>query len=585
MHEQERHQSTILVVEDMLESLKMLTYILTNQGYRVRPAIHAELAFQSIQKEVPDLILLDIKMPDMDGYEVCRRLKADMRTQDIPVIFLSALSATIDKIKAFESGGVDYITKPFQEEEVLIRVKTHLTIRQLYRALQEENERFRGLADASFEGILIHDQGAIVDLNPAMERLTGYTRAELLGKNAFDLLLAEPQTIADDQMHRSSEQPYEIIGRDKDGRFIPFEVQAKTIRYRGHDLRVLAIRDISWRKTLETLEHKTQQLEVENRTLRASLTERHHFGPLIGKSPTMQRVYERIIQAATSDETVIIYGETGSGKELVARTIFDLSKQYTQTFVAVNCGALQESLFESQFFGYRKGAFTGAERNMTGYFDRARGGTLFLDEIGELTPTMQAKLLRVLQDGEYTPLGATEARIADVRIIAASNQELRALKTAGRIREDFFQRIHVLTIDLPPLRYRKMDIPLLTMHFLKQQTSSGETPPLFPPELIERFFDYDWPGNVRELFNELRRYLAIGEVELSGESHLIGQSSDELLVAFEQMTHTEAMTSFERLLLNRVLEICQGNRSQAARQLELDRRTLQRKLAKYRSQQ
>ncbi len=571
MTQSEMNQNNILIVDDMPQNLSLLTRILKEQGYTVQTAINGQSALEKIQTEPPDLILLDIVMPGMQGYEVCRHLKADENTRNIPVIFITALGDTEDKIKGFEAGGVDYITKPFQSKEVLARVQTHLMIRKLQQQLQDENDRFRGLSEATFEGILIYDEGTIVEVNRALETLTGYTRSELIGKNIFDLLAPESREIATEQMRIGTEQPYEVRGLRKDRTSIPLEIQAKVIHYQGRDLKVLAMRDITWRR----------RLEQENLTLKASLSNRDHFGKLVGKGPAMQKVYERIVDAAASNDTIIIYGETGTGKELVARTIFELSEQHTKSFVPVNCGAIQETLFEPQFFGYRKGAFTGAERDTPGYFDQAQGGTLFLDEVGELTLIMQAKLLRVLQDGEYTPVGATTSRAADVRIIAATNKELRRLVQEGKVREDFFHRLHVIALDLPPLRWHKEDVPLLITHFLAQRTPSEGTPPTIPGEIVEQLLVYDWPGNVRELFNELRRYLATGELELSGAYPAPPDGSSRIAIDPSGRTFNEVIEEVEKHLIAHALTQHRGSKVKTAETLQLPLRSLHRKIKRY----
>lgn len=315
--------------------------------------------------------------------------------------------------------------------------------------------------------------------------------------------------------------------------------------------------------------------------LHVTLNDREHFGTLIGKSPLMHKVYKRIIQAAASDETIIIYGESGTGKELAARTVFDLSEQHSKIFVPVNCGAIQENLFEPQFFGYRQGAFTGAERDTPGYFDRAQGGTLFLDEVGELTLSMQVKLLRVLQENTYTPVGSTTIRTADVRIIAATNQELRDLIQAGKIREDFFHRLHVIALELPPLRLHKEDIPLLLEHFLAQRTSPGDTVPAIPEEILARFSDYDWPGNVRELLNEIRRYMTIGEIELAHQHPAKEAGSRDAPVVQDGLTLDKAIEAFEQNYIARALRRHDGQKIKAAQALGVARKTLYNKLKKY----
>jgi len=532
--------------------------------------------FRQRSSTPPDLILLDIMMPDMDGYEVCRQLKADERTREIPVIFISALKETFDKVKAFDIGGVDYISKPFQEAEVLARVNTHLTLRRQQQALREEQERFQKLADATFEGILIHDQGKILDVNQRLVDMLGYEPADLIGTNAFDLLEPHSRDLAAARLETEDEQPYEVQAVKHDGTVFPVELQARSITWQGRAVRVVAIRDISWQNVLEQ----------EQRTLRITLDGREHFGSLVGKSQPMIHVYESILRAAAADAPVVIYGETGTGKELTARTIVDMSFHHTVCFVPVNCASIPENLFESQFFGHRKGAFTGANRDHVGYFEQAKGGTLFLDEVGELPITMQAKLLRILEDHTYTPIGASASRTADVRIITATNKELRTLVRQGKIRSDFFHRLHVLAIDLPPLRWHKEDIPLLIAHFFQRQIEAGNPPRIatLPPDVLARFTAYDWPGNVRELFNELQRYLTTGEVELTGSLPVEASGGREGPEIQDGLPLSTAIDFFEQYYITRTLRQHDGHRGNAAAVLEVNRKTLYKKLKRYEEQ-
>jgi PAS domain S-box-containing protein len=571
-------QSSILIVDDTPSDLSLLADILTKQEYRVWTATNGQTALEIIQAEPPDLVLLGIIIPKMDGYDVCRQLKADEKTRDIPVIFITALTDMEDTFKGFEVGGVDYIIKPFQSREVLVRVKTHLAIRKLHWQLQEQNallaqqeEQFHKLADATFEGVIIHDQGQIIEVNQEAVIMFGYRWDELVGQNVEELLFPSMRETASTWIETDTKMPYTAEGQRKDGTRFLVEIQTKSIPWQEHKVRVIFMRNISWRNVLEQ----------ENHTLQVTLADHDRFGEMVGGSRVMQQVYKCLAKAAVSQENVILYGETGTGKELAARTIFQLSDHHTREFVSVNCGAIQETLFESQFFGYRKGAFTGADRDSPGYFDQAQGGTLFLDEVGELTLSMQTKLLRVLNDNTYTPVGTTISRTADMRIIAATNRELRQLIRVGKIREDFFHRIHVIALEIPPLRQHKEDIPLLVNHFLKQYTSPGTPFPIIPAEIFKQLYAYGWPGNVRELYNELRRYLATGEMELAGHPPSDTIEIDEVPFLQDGLALSEAINAFEEFYITRVLQQHQGQKSQAAKALGVDRKTLYNKLRKY----
>ena len=519
----------------------------------------------------PDLILLDVLMPDMGGFEVCRQLKEDARTKDIPVVFLSALEAVDHKTKGFEVGGVDYITKPFQGKEVLARVKMHIENQELQRKLARENARFKTLAEAAFEGIFIHDQGRILDFNSEAIRLFDAQPHDLMGNNLIDRLPAECRRVVVNE----TDNPYECMITNSRGDSIPVEIRTRNLDFGVHPVRVTAIRDLSAQKMIEK---EKAALQNENRVLKISLNERYKFGDIVGRSPAMKRVYELVSQAASSDFHVIITGESGTGKELVAKTIYELSSRKNKSFVAVNCSAISESLFEREFFGHQKGSFTGADRERPGFFDEAHGGTLFLDELGELRLSMQVKLLRVLENGEYIPLGQTKAKKADARIISATNQDLRSLVKQGKFREDLFYRIHVIDIELPPLRNRREDIPLLIELFLSRFPSSGKKPYL-TGKMLDTLSHYEWPGNVRELQNTIQRFLATSQVTLPGGYAMVAIEENDTLN--EEGGLNGSLEYVERKLILESLQKTMWNRGQTADLLKISRWTLQRKIQKY----
>ncbi len=332
-------------------------------------------------------------------------------------------------------------------------------------------------------------------------------------------------------------------------------------------------------------EHKMeeQQLRKENIRLRSSIKERYKFGDIIGKNRSMQAVYEHISKAAATDANVIIYGESGTGKELVAREIHRLSDNNERPFVPVNCSAIPENLFESELFGYKKGAFTGAIQDKPGYFDQADGGTLFLDEMGEIGLSAQVKLLRVLDGGGYTPVGGNEVKKAKVRIVAATNRDLKKEVQAGRMREDFFYRIHIIPITLPPLRERKDDLPLLIEHFLAIYATS-ETMPLLDGKVLGMLYNYDWPGNVRELQNVLQRYITMKTLDFMSTSVSKPVAQEDFKPVDLQKggeSLDQAVTNFEKNIILGVLEQKKWQKNKAASVLQIDRKTLFRKMKKY----
>jgi len=558
----------ILIIDDSPEVIDVLVEYLKMAGYDIFHAPTGEAAFEFLRQQIVELILLDIMMPGIDGFEVCRKIKADNRTKDIPIIFITALIDAEQKVKGFEVGGIDYITKPFQCREVLARITTHLTNRRVQQQLQEERAFFKALAEISFEGIAIHDAGRIVEANQALASLFGYQHEQLLGRNLLDLILPEYRQMAYQKIIQHHDKlPYELQGIKKDGSSFLLEIQTKSILWQEQPLTVTAMRDITSRK----------ELEDENRTLKTSLHERFKFGSMIGKSRLMQNVYEFLARASATDKNVVIYGESGTGKELAARMIHHLSDRREKPFVPVNCSAIPENLFESHFFGHRKGAFTSAQHHAIGYFEQAQEGTLFLDEIGELTLGMQAKLLRVLHDKMYTPVGSTASRRANVRIIAATNRELRSMRLHGQVREDFFHRIHVLAIDLPPLRERREDIPLLIDYFLEQQGGLSHSH-ILPADVLQRFYCYNWPGNVRELYNELTRYLTTGQLEFIGEHAISSRQTSEFPFLQTGLLLSAATEAFELFYITQSLESHAGHRGKTAQQLGVDRKTLYKKL-------
>lgn len=346
---------------------------------------------------------------------------------------------------------------------------------------------------------------------------------------------------------------------------------------------VETLQDITEQRQRELgLEKESEQLRLENLKLRSAIKERYRFADLIGKSRVMQEVYERIIKAAAGSINVIIYGESGTGKELVARAIHDLSERRAGEFVAVNCGAIPENLLESEFFGHRKGAFTGAVLDKPGYLDLADGGTLFLDEIGELSPNLQVKLLRAIEGSGFTPVGATQTKKTDLRIISATNKDLAALMAKGLIREDFFYRIHVIPIHLPPLRERKEDLPLLIEHFLKQQGSGDaqQEAPAIPGKVYDALRNYDWPGNIRELQNVLHRFLTLNTLDFATGSAQGLAAGKELPPTSEHQDLQTALQEFERTLVRNSLTLHNWHRNKAAASLGVSRKTLFRRMKK-----
>ena len=461
-------------------------------------------------------------------------------------------------------------------------------------ALRKSEEKYRAIFENAVEGIYqTTPEGKLVSANPAMAAMLGYA--------SVDDLLASVKDISKDLYVSQSarreflgllqrNEPvsgYEVEFQRRDGQRIWISLNARPISDADGRLRLIEgiIHDITEKKRqADALLEREAYLRKENIRLRSNIKDRYRFGDIVGKSPAMQAVYELILKASATDANAIIYGESGTGKELVARAIHRLSDRKAGRFIPVNCGAIPDNLLESEFFGYRKGAFTGATADKEGYMDLADGGTLFLDELGEIGPNLQVKLLRVLEGGGYTPVGGQVIKRPDVRIIAATNRDLQAQVNSGLMREDFFYRIHIIPILLPPLRERKEDIPLLIDHFMKPDTNEVARQAL-SGEMLEAMVRHDWPGNVRELQNVLQRYRSLNRFDLledaTCQSPRDGMEPSNLPADLIDHSYHAAMAAFEKQLLLKALEKNRWRRDEAALSMGLPLRTFCRKLKRH----
>lgn len=325
---------------------------------------------------------------------------------------------------------------------------------------------------------------------------------------------------------------------------------------------------------------RSARLRQHNLQLSNSLSEQQQLVDLVGNAPCMQKVYERIKRVSNTSATVLITGESGTGKELAARALHHLSDRKPQPFVAVNCGAIPETLAEAELFGAAKGAYTGADRDKTGKLTAADGGTLFLDEIGELSLTLQTRLLRFLQEGTVMPLGANHELTLDVRVIAATHRNLEDMVADKTFREDLYYRLNIVPIAMPPLRERSEDIPRLVQFFItKSARAHGVSEPDISRDGLKALLDYHWPGNVRELANRIERFVLLGD-----EQELLPTLSAAAASALGQFTlPAEGLDweCFERNCLEQALARCNGNRTQAAKLLNLSYKTFIYRLEKF----
>ncbi|HMA66876.1 MAG TPA: sigma-54 dependent transcriptional regulator [Desulfosalsimonadaceae bacterium] len=341
--------------------------------------------------------------------------------------------------------------------------------------------------------------------------------------------------------------------------------------------------------TLRKAEER-QRLQTENSRLREqvrAIENKDNFGEMIGSSKAMQDVFKLAAKVAHFETTVLISGESGTGKELMARGIHNNSQRQPNRLIPVNCGGIPETLLESELFGYKKGAFTGADKDSKGLFEAASGGTIFLDEVGDLPLSLQVKLLRILQDNQVRPVGDTRSRQVDVRIIAATSKDLGAEVTAGRFREDLFYRLHVMPIRLPSLIERTEDIPLLCQHFIERYSQKFNKPvDTISPAAMTLLFQHHWPGNVRELENIIERAVVLSEGDVIDADLLPPQlgeqtGSSRIEEVFRGYSLKSAKAVLEQNLIQRALEATEGNRSRAAKLLEISHPSLLQKIKTY----
>jgi len=333
----------------------------------------------------------------------------------------------------------------------------------------------------------------------------------------------------------------------------------------------------------EVLERAAEKrrLEKENLALKRMVAQKAPPPLILGRSPAIQSLLQMIERIAPADANVLIQGETGTGKGLVAQAIHQQSRRAAQPFLTINCSAFQDALLESELFGYEKGAFTGAVGRTQGLFEVADGGILFLDEVGEMSPAMQAKLLQVLDAGELRRVGGTKILRMDVRIIAATNKDLLREVTAGRFREDLYYRLHVLSVHLPPLRERQEDIPILLEHFLHRFRLPGQPAKTMVPEVVAYLTGEAWPGNIRELANTVERVAILAQGHVIGLDDLPSKARSVPTVAGTPDPSPLSLRDMERLHILQVLSYTGGKKAQAARLLGIDTKTLNHKLKGY----
>jgi formate hydrogenlyase transcriptional activator len=508
----------ILMVDDNPINLAELCDLLEEAGFEILAAEDGQTAIELAQQKQPDLILLDVMMSGMDGFLTCQKLKELPETLNIPVLFMTALTDTADKVKGFQLGAVDYITKPFQYEEVIARVQTHLTLQKLKRDLEEKEERLSRIFENAMDAILTLDAfGRIMLFNSAAEQMFRCKASECIGYSVDRFLTPElNSTLTEFRSGKTAKQaiwvPEGLSALRADESRFPIEATISRVEARAQKMYILILRDINERKARQQAEAECNTLRDINLYLQEEVRDSRGGEDLIGRSPALYQAMELVRQVAITDATVLINGETGTGKELIARAIHNLSNRKDKTLVKLNCATIPENLAESELFGHEKGAFTGAINRKLGRFELANGGSLFLDEIGELPLEMQAKLLRVLQEGEYERVGGTQTLKCDVRVIAATHRDLAQFSQQGKFRSDLYYRLNVFPIQLPPLRERKEDIPLLVKHFVEMFSAKfGKSVTHIPERMMADLQSYIWPGNIRELQHIIERAVILSK--------------------------------------------------------------------------
>jgi len=624
-------KARILVIDDEALIRQSIATYLEDSGFEVLQADDGPSGLQMAHDQNPEVILLDLRMPEMDGLEVLAEVSRDQA--ETPVIVVTGAGVLKDAMEAVRLGAFDFISKPIIDMAILEHAVCKAVER---RTLLRENKRYRLHLESEVET----RTRALKAQTQQLEQTNRQLSAEMAEHRRTEAALRQSQSQLKDVIavfegfiyavdsgyqlsfmntrlmehtgckaaagychrviyHRDSPCPWCPLARVLSGRTVRQELQSAVdgrwyygiysalSDNQGHIFGCQAIvMDIHDRKQAEEhLRLEADRLQAHNLRLRHSLKGAVRFGDIIGKSVAMHAVYQSILKAAESSANVIVYGESGTGKELVAKTIHRLSDRGDKAFVPVNCGAIPDNLFESEFFGYKKGAFTGAEHDRQGFLTAARGGTLFLDEVGEIPPNMQVKLLRAIDGGGYTPLGSHEAIATDIRIVAATNRDLQQFVAAGHFRRDFYYRIHVIPVTLPPLRERSEDIPLLIHHFLQVFSQDGQRQSI-PDRIMQAMQHYHWPGNVRELQNAVQQYMALQDVDViaklpPGVGALpAGDGAVEALMASRPRL-TEAVKDFEKRYIAQLLMAHQWHRSKVAEVLGIDRRTLFRKIKDY----
>jgi PAS domain S-box-containing protein len=547
----EANRELIVLADDNADMRQHLIRLLSDL-YEVHAVADGRQALEATRKLRPALVLTDIMMPHLDGFGLLRAIRDDSALGSTPVILLSARAGEESRVEGLQADADDYLIKPFTARELLARVATHvkmanlrretaereerlrseaelereklraseerlLETSHLYRELQDRETKIRRLVDANILGIVTWNvEGAILDANEAFLRMVQYDHEDVAAGRVrwWNMIPADwrenAQRALAEVIQTGTVQPFELEYIRKDGSRVPVLIGATLFHEGGKD-GVAFVLDLSEQKRAEAeIRALKDQLYKENLALRDEVEQTSMFDEIVGTSTPLKAVLSRIAKVAPTDSTVLITGETGTGKELIARAIHRKSQRAGRAFVSVNCAAIPRDLILSELFGHEKGAFTGATQKRLGRFELADGGTIFLDEVGELLPNTQVALLRVLQERELERVGGGQPIHVDVRVIAATNRDLEAAVANGIFRQDLFYRLNVFPIEVPPLRKRKGDLRLLVEYFVQRYgVKAGKDIHSIDKKTLDLLQSYNWPGNIRELQNVVERSVIV----------------------------------------------------------------------------
>ncbi len=556
----------ILIVDDEESIRYTFENFLSDEGHEVATAKDFDSAMREIAKNEYDLIFMDIILGGKTGIDLLQ--EARKRNLQCPVVIITGYPNVETASDAIRSGAFDYIFKPVKQETLLHTASMALR----YKALQDENEKYRSNLEAIFRSvkdaiITVDEDLVILEINEAAEKVCGISR-DFIGKPLHSF-----QTNCNGKCQDTLKKT--ISSKEA------IELYRTECEHNGRFRQVVTINTSPLLNNRGAFSGAVMVVRDETRLndLERDLRERQQFYHIIGKNKEMQKIYTLIEDLADVQTTVLITGESGTGKELVAEAIHYKGKRSSKPLVKVNCSALSESLLESELFGHVKGAFTGADKDKIGRFQKADSGTIFLDEIGDISPRMQLRLLRVIQEKEFERVGDSTPIKADVRIIAASNQDLSRKVKLGEFREDLYYRLKVVEISLPPLRNRTEDIPFLIDHFLQKLNSKLNKNIIDVSEDVKKIFlEYHWPGNVRELEHSLEHAFVTSRQDII--------TVDQLPKNFKEFQSEKLSYPAEKELVepNVILDALKKtgwNKSKAARLLGINVRTIYRKIEKY----